>query len=164
MGRMLREVIARGGAEAKKIERAMSAGRPTPTAIVKRLLQKSILAVSPHRGIVMDGTPKLVGEAKVVVAAMKKAGRTPIVAYLTIPKAEVYKRMEARREIVNGKLMKRSDDNRASMERRFKYYRTNIAKVIVFLRGRYKYAKISGMGSRREVAARLSLFIKQNYR
>jgi adenylate kinase family enzyme len=160
---MLRELVAKNGPEAKIIAKALASGRPTPTVIVKKLLQDAISAVPKERGIVMDGTPKLAGEARIVAAAMKRAGRTPLAAYLTISKSEVFKRMEARREVVRGKVIKRSDDNRSSMERRFKYYRTNIAKVVEFLQDRYKYAKISGQGTRSEVAARLEKFIKRNY-
>lgn len=131
-------------------------GKLTPTVVVRNIFKNSIGAVPAERGIVFNGTPKMINEAKLVARLLKQNKRTdPLVIYIHIPIKETLLRASKRRERVNGKLIRRDDDTERALMNRRRYYKDQIAQVVDFFKTRYKFQKISGMGSEAEVAARI---------
>ena len=144
MGRELRKPSVKKRFD---FDRSTAKGKLTPTAIVRDILQRGIVNTPPSRGILFDGTPKMAGEAKLVAKWLKESGRSaPLVLYVHIPVAETYRRMAARG---------RTDDTRAALENRIRYYRTEVARTIAFFKTIYRFKKISGFGSPEEVALRI---------
>lgn len=142
-------------------------GKLTPTAVVRNIFKQSINAVPFTQGIVFNGTPKMVNEAHLVANLLKKNKRIdPLVIYIHIPMHETLRRATKRRERVNGRLVKRDDDNERALRNRRRYYKDQIAHVVKFFKTRYEFHKISGMGSEAEVAKRISkavMHYKQNH-
>jgi adenylate kinase len=131
-------------------------GKLTPTKVVHSIFTRTILHTPAHRGIVFSGTPKMIGEAKLVARLLKKTGRRdPLFLYITVPFAEALRRIGGRREYRNGKLLKRDDDNIRALRNRSRYYREQVSQVVKFFGARYEYKRISGFGSRRQVGARI---------
>lgn len=145
------------------LERYNDKGKLTPTAIVRRILRNTVSAVPASQGILFDGHPKMLGEAKIVAKLLKAAGRQdPLVIYLSVPIEETVRRMKIRTGYFDGKFGKRADDTEQALKNRVRYYRTNIAQVIEFFRSRYSYHKISGIGSEREVTERIDTIMNKH--
>ena len=126
-------------------------GNLTPTAIVREILRRTIRTVPQRRGILFDGHPKMIGEAKLVAKWLKQYKRSdPFVLYLSIPTAEKLRRAKKR---------KRDDDSTRALKNRRRYYKDQVARVVAFFKKKYAFRKISGMGSRAEVWTRIAAAI-----
>ncbi len=132
-------------------------GNLTPTQIVRGIHLEMIKKIPASKGILYDGHPKMLGEAKLVSKLLKEYKRTePVVLYISIPLSETVKRMNDRTGYFTGKFGKRADDSDAALKNRVRYYRKNISQVVAFFSSKFKYKKINGLGTVREVEKRIN--------
>ncbi len=132
-------------------------GNLTPTHIVRKILDEVIHALPPTKGILFDGHPKMVGEARLVRKWLRETQRTsPLVIYLEVPITETVKRMAGRVGYFAGKYGKRPDDTIAALKNRQKYYRKNVAEVITFFKKEYTFIPVSGVGTVETVHKRMN--------
>jgi adenylate kinase len=144
MGRELRKPAVRRRFD---YERLTARGKLTPTAVVRDILRENIAHAPAGRGILFDGTPKMIGEARLVFRLLREAGRSdPLVIYLQVPVAETMRRMTKRG---------RKDDTREAFLNRVAYYRNEVARTVAFFKTVYRFKKISGLGTPDDVAARI---------
>jgi adenylate kinase family enzyme len=137
-------------------------GKLTPTDIVRDILRRTIRSVPAEQGILFNGHPKMIGEARLVAKWLREAGRSdPLVIYLTIPAAESLRRIRGRVAVVDGKRVKRDDDTERALMNRRKYYREQVARVVAFFKGKYRFKKISSLGTEAEVARRIITTIER---
>lgn len=135
-------------------------GHLTPTAVVRGIFIRVIGAMPVHQGILFNGTPKMINEAKLVARELARAKRSdPLVIYLSIPANEMFARAAERKEHFDGKLIKRDDDSRKALENRKRYYRKQVAQVVKFFKGRYYFKRISGLGTEAEVWSRINAVV-----
>lgn len=144
----------------KRLHQALSSktdkGNLTPTAFVRDILRETINGLRPSKGILFDGTPKMLGEAKLVAKLMQQQHRSdPLVIYLSIPLDETVKRMNDRQGYFKGKFGKRADDSDEGLKNRARYYRKNVAEVVAFFSSKYQFEKISGLGTTTQVHKRI---------
>ena len=140
-------------------------GKLTPTAIVRKILDEVIHNTPDKKGILFDGHPKMVGEARLVRKWLNATGRfTPLVIYLSIPLSEIIKRTAGRRGYFAGKYGKRPDDNEKALKNRRAYYRKNIAEVIKFFKSEYTFVEVSGVGTVTAVKTRIDQAVKKYQR
>jgi adenylate kinase len=131
-------------------------GKLTPTTIVREILKQKIREVPRGQGIVFNGHPKMIGEARLAAKWLAQYKRVdPLVIYLSVPASETLRRAEKRVVYIDGKMMKRDDDTERALMNRRKYYRDQVSRVVVFFKKRYPFKKISGIGSEVEVAKRI---------
>lgn len=163
MGKELR-ILKRKDPQVKKLlEGTYDKGNLTQTDLVRSIHKNKILSAPKNKGILFDGTPKMVGEARLIEKWLKQTGRTKVIfIYLSIPMTETVKRMTGRVEYFKGKFSKRADDNVQALQNRVKYYRKNVAAVITFFKQRHPYKKISGLGTTDEVRKRIVDFISKH--
>lgn len=162
MGKELTRVRTKDEAISGVLKKNYDKGKLTPTKIVREILKTTIAKIPASRGILFDGHPKMLGEAKLVNSLLAKQNRpAPLVIYLSIPIEETVKRMHDRVGYFAGKYGKRADDNDAALKNRVKYYRKNIAEVIEYFSNRYQYHKISAMGTRAEVQKRVAKIVDE---
>ena len=162
MGKELRILQTQDSKVRKLLAKTYDKGHVTQTKLVRKIFQKKIFSAPKTKGILFDGNPKQIGEAKLIYQWLQKQGRTKaILIYLTIPMTETVKRMSSRVEYFKGKFSKRTDDNKSALQNRVKYYRKNIAGVIRFFKTKYPYKEISGMGTKKQVEKRILEFIKK---
>lgn len=129
-------------------------GHLTPTAVVRDIFKRVIATTPKRRGILFNGTPKMMNEAKLVARELTRARRNdPLVIYLRIPLAEVFKRTEKRR---------RDDDSVRALRNRQRYYRRQITRVVAFFDERYTVKKISGMGTEVAVEKKIEAAIQRH--
>lgn len=137
-------------------------GKLTPTRVIRKILKETIKSTPQDKGILFDGTPKMLGEARLVALALKEEGRSnPLVLYVSVPFSETMSRMRLRKGYFTGKFGKRPDDTDVALKNRVRYYRTNIAQVVNFFELKYRFKKINGVGTVRQVAQRLEVEIKK---
>ncbi|MGB7957662.1 MAG: nucleoside monophosphate kinase [Minisyncoccia bacterium] len=152
MGRELRRPAMR---KTFDFDRSTAQGKLTPTSVVRDIFRRTITKTPASKGILFDGTPKMVGEARLVSALLKKAKRVaPLFIYLHIPVAEIVRRMAGRG---------RKDDTKAGLVNRNAYYRKDVAKTIAFFKKIYVFKTISGLGTRDEVKKRIEKELKTFY-
>jgi adenylate kinase len=161
MGREVRKPAVRAKFDYAK---TTGSGNLTPTAIVRSILHHTIHTVPARQGILFNGHPKMIGEARLAAKWLTDAGRSdPFVIYLNIPAAETLCRAAKRTVRVGGKLVRREDDSGRALMNRRRYYREQVAQVVAFFKKKYKFKKISGMGSEREVYGRIVAAIEKQY-
>jgi adenylate kinase len=159
MGREIRKPTVRAQFNYAK---TTAVGHLTPTAIVRGIFQEVIRAVPSEKGILFNGTPKMINEAKLVSRLLKENRRSaPLVIYLNISTAEIMRRMTKRVEKIDGKLVKRDDDTARALRNRQKYYKGQISRVVAFFGERYTVKKISGMGTEAAVGKKIEAAIKK---
>ncbi len=148
MGQELRELEHNPQLRKKyQLDKTLDSGKLTPTQLVRQLLHDRIHATAATQGILFNGTPKMVGEAKLVARWLKQERRSRVVfIYLSIPLAETIRRMTARTGYFRGKFSKRPDDNQKALKNRLAYYKKNIAEVVEYFKQHYPYMKISTSG------------------
>jgi adenylate kinase len=138
-------------------------GKLTPTVIVRNIFTEIISNVPAKKGILFNGTPKMINEAKLVTRLLKSSKRAdPIVIYLTLPEKETIRRIEERVEYIQGKLIKRDDDTLRALKNRRKYYKEQISQVVIFFKKHYTLKTVSGMGTEEAVAQRIASVIKKS--
>ncbi len=131
-----------------KLDKTLDSGKLTPTELVRNLLRDKIHLTPPRQGILFNGTPKMLGEAKLVSKWLGREKRSKILfAYLSIPLSETMRRMTSRKTYFKGKFSKRPDDNNKALKNRVAYYKTNISQVVNYFKNLYPFVKISTLGS-----------------
>ena len=137
-------------------------GRLTPTSEVQKILKDVINRIPKSKGILFDGHPKMLTEAKFITRELKRIGRDrPMVVYLSIPLSETVKRMHNRQGYFSGKFGKRADDSDEALKNRVRYYRINIAAVVKFWSAKYPFRKINAIGTVKQVQKRVTAAVAQ---
>ncbi len=149
MGRELRSLENNKTLRKKyRLSATLDQGKLTPTELVRKLLHHQIHNIPKSQGILFDGTPKMLGEAKLVYKWLKQEKRQNILfVYLSIPLKETIRRMTSRKTYFRGKFSKRPDDNNQALKNRISYYQKNIRQVVSFFKKHYPFIKISTTGS-----------------
>lgn len=156
MGKELRSIRNKQLRAKYDLAGTIDKGKLAATELVRDILKDRIFKIKTTQGILFDGNPKMVGEARLVARWLKEAQRTdPVVIYISIPVAEAIKRAGLRTEIEKGKKVKREDDTPQVIKKRMEYYRTNIKQVVAFFKTKYYFKKINGVGTVDEVKSRV---------
>ena len=81
-----------------RLDKTLNRGKLTPTQLVRKLLQERIHITPKTQGILFNGTPKMLGEAKLVAKWLRVEKRGQVLfAYLSIPLKETIRRMTSRK-------------------------------------------------------------------
>lgn len=157
MGRELRALDDNLALRKKyRLDKTLDRGKLTPTALVRKLLHHRIHSTPKPQGILFDGTPKMLGEAKLVSKWLKLEKRKNVIfIYLSIPLKETMRRMTSRKTYFKGKFSRRPDDNNKALKNRVAYYKKNITEVVAYFKKLYPFVKISTIGTIPEARQRL---------
>jgi adenylate kinase family enzyme len=140
-----------------RLDKTLDSGKLTPTELVRNLLHDKIHSTKKSTGILFNGTPKMLGEAKLVAKWLKQEKRDSVLfIYLSIPISETMRRMTSRKTYFKGKFSKRPDDNNKALKNRIAYYNKNISEVVIFFKKHYPFIKISTMGTISEARKRIN--------
>ncbi len=158
MGRELRSISKNPRLTKKyRLDETLNKGKLTPTKIVREILRDRIASVPAKQGLLLNGTPKMIGEAKLVTKWLTEEQRTRVIfIYLSIPLKETICRMTGRKEYFKGKFSKRPDDNDKALKNRVAYYQENISEVVAYFKTLYPFTKISTVGTISEAKKRLA--------
>ncbi len=129
----------------------------TPTQLAKKKFSEIILTTPPGQGVFFNGNPRMVGEARVIASAFRKAKRdNVIVLYIFVPQQEMLTRLKKRQAHEA-----RSDDKEEYLRNRMKYYRRHVQPTVEFLQSKYPFRRINGLGSREQVFARVAAALER---
>ena len=156
-GEWLRNLKSKSARKKFRMSERVEKGILAPTELAQMKFKEVIFKTPRSRGIFFNGNPKKFVEAKAMYKWFRDAGRPdPLVVYLSIPKREMLKRIEIRE-----RTERRSDDRSSHVRNRMNYYARDIRAVVSFLKGKYRFKKISGLGTRDEVYKRLISHIER---
>lgn len=158
-GDVLREEIASGSELGKQIEQVINAGNLVPDDLMISILEKIVSATD--QGIIFDGFPRTVAQAKVLDEMMKRLERQiNAVVMIDLPESEVIKRLSTRRLCrecgkpaatstqkkceCSGELYVRADDTAESVKHRLEVYRAQTLPVKTYYETSGKYTEING--------------------
>ncbi len=149
------------------LKHTVDKGILAPTKIVRKIFKDRLESLPSTKGIVFDGTPKMLGEAKLVTRLFKKGLRPkPMVMYLSIPHSVIFQRVMARKGYFKTKYSKRSDDSVMALKNRAKYYKKNIKEVVKYFKKMYTFVRIDASGTKLEVYSKIvkeiDKFLKSN--
>lgn len=138
-GELLRQEL-HDGPLAEKIRNHQTAGELVPDKIIISLLEKAARKKKSSPGILFDGYPRSLKQARSLDRFLKREG-LPLsyIINLTLTQAESIKRIVAR-----GKTSGRVDDNRKTVLARFAGYRQEAAPLLDYYRDHPGYLEIDG--------------------
>lgn len=180
-GGLLRRFIKQKGYLSQKTAEVIAKGDLVPFWLVVNLWLKKILNISLDKGIIFEGSPRSLEEAKILDEALNWLGRNNIrVIYLNVQEKEVIRRLSLRRicsqcgreyslEFSPGlkkcllcgeTLIRRADDYSKAIKNRMFYFQKNIIPVINYFRNKKILVEIDGSGTVEEIYQRITKTLK----
>ncbi len=150
-GAILRQEVARDTPVGRRVGSIMAAGDLVPDALIVHIVRGLLPAVEEGPGVLLDGFPRTVEQAKALDAMLDGEGhRVDFVIALRVPEPELVERLLKRAQVEG-----RQDDNRQAIEERMQEYERLTAAVLDHYRGRgVPVHDIDGTGSPDDVFAR----------
>jgi adenylate kinase len=179
-GDMLREHVAKKTKIGERIAEMMRTGTLIPDEIVNSLVAERILREDCREGFILDGYPRTVPQADLLVRTMRTNGLEPVVVHLKVDYNIIVARLASRRicsqcgqlysvasnapivtencDYCGGRLVTREDDKPEVIWKRLEAYDNQTFPVLYFLLGAgYAEHDFDGSdGSPQQIAARIS--------
>jgi adenylate kinase len=154
-GDMLRERVASGDALGKAVAGIMNAGGLVSDETVNRMVEERIEQPDCANGFILDGYPRTVNQAKLLLGVLEVKGIGPMLVHLRVDYNEIITRLSLRRVCPNcgavysapvgaqamadcercgSKVMIRDDDREEVVRERLIAYDRQTAPVLEFLR------------------------------
>ena len=152
-GDLLRAEIRSGSALGQKIDSIISQGNLMPDDIMLDLLEQHISSLPEGtKGVILDGYPRTVHQARDLEQLMLKTGdKVVAVIDLHVDEKELIDRLIAR-----GKTSGRADDNEHTIRHRLEVYHKQTEPVTDFYEQLGKYHRINGTGSIDDIFTRIT--------
>jgi len=151
----------------KIIKKTMEEGKLLPNKIVNQIFAASFPDLEKSRGIVIDGYPRNLNQARFLVDFLAKLKKDFLVIYLEVKEDflldrllkrkycpvchEVFKDNETICPVCGVELVKREDDDPKVLENRLKMFNKNTMKAIKFFEKQRKLIKVDGEKTIEEV-------------
>lgn len=154
-GELFRSYIKKAGSIGKKIESYVSKGNLVPDELAIKLVEKRLLEEDCKNGVILDGFPRTIEQAKELDNFLKQNNqKIDIALELALTDKDIIDRISKRRvcsnvdcrEVYNlefkkpkqegicdkcsSKLMQRDDDKKETVEKRLKTYHETSAKLV----------------------------------
>jgi adenylate kinase len=97
-GDMLRDHIMAGDEIGKEAQRLIRTGNLVPDEMVNRLIRERLAAPDCRQGIILDGYPRTINQASVLLGMMKEDGIRPAVVHLMVDYEKIVARLSGRRQ------------------------------------------------------------------
>jgi adenylate kinase len=157
-GDMLRAAVAAGTELGKKSKAIMDRGDLVGDDLVIGIIGERLDKPDCSKGVIFDGFPRTVAQAKALDAMLAQRGRKiDAVIELKVDDDAMVGRMESRvRENPGGA---RADDNPETLRKRLGVYRQNTAPLLDFYRNQGKLMTVDGMAAIADVSAAIRRII-----
>jgi adenylate kinase len=176
-GDLFRQALERGTELGLQAKTYMEKGTLVPDGITIRMVLERILEPDCEKGVVLDGFPRNVNQAKALDEALAREGKAiDKVIYIKVSEEELMKRLGGRWicrqcqtpyhtqgspprvwgrcDRCGGELYQRPDDTPETVKRRLKVYFSKTAPLIEHYNEMGKLTEIDGEGDFEEVAQR----------
>lgn len=100
-GDMLRAHIESGDSVGREIGSLMRSGGLVPDAMVNLLVERRLAQPDCRRGFVLDGYPRTVAQARVILDLFRRKGLCEVVIYLAVDYNIIIARLSGRRQCVS---------------------------------------------------------------
>ncbi len=186
-GELFRQEMKRRSALGRSVERYVTHGRLVPDALVVKVMTHRLTPGLLARGIVLDGFPRTVGQAKGLDAFLKKAKR-PLdgAVYLDCSASVLVARLSGRQvcgrcgaiyhvrrmppkrsgvcDHCGGTLVVRPDDQVATIKKRLAIDHAESKQLLAYYRGQRVLFPINGNGTGAQAFARaMKLFRREDW-
>lgn len=180
-GGLLRRFIKQKGYLSQKITEVIVKGDLVPFWLVVNLWLKKILNIPLNKGVIFEGSPRRLEEAKILDEVLNWLGRKNIrVIYLNVSEKEVVRRLSLRRicsqcgreyslefnpgfkkcPLCGGTLIRRADDYPKAIKNRMLCFQRDIIPVINYFRKKKMTLEVNGLGTVKEVHQRIMESLK----
>jgi adenylate kinase len=151
-GEILRAEVAHGSPVGHEAARIMAAGDLVPDDLITHIVERRLGRAHSPAGVLLDGFPRTVEQAKALDAMLAKEGRkVDFVIAIDVPENILVRRL-IKRAAEEG----RADDNRKAIAERMHEYRTLTEAVLDYYRGRgVRVIEIAGVGEVEAVFERI---------
>lgn len=164
--------LRRLGTKIPALQKSLAKGNLAPEMLTNKLLADHLLRLEQFEPIVIDGSPKKLGEAILLVEFLEYVKRTPEVIVLDIPEEAARMRMMLRRNcgaceksfadamvkesgvcpLCGGAVSGRPEnESRIAAEKMLLWWHTDVKAVIRFFEERYVVTHINGERGKEEV-------------
>jgi adenylate kinase len=131
-------------------------GQLVPDDLIVNMLAKVLDSKKNSKGVIFDGFPRTIPQAKALKEMLNKRGTdVTVMLDLQVDEDELIKRLLER-----GKISGRSDDNLDTIKSRLEVYHKQTAPLADYYVGEGKHVAIKGMGAIEEIFARIKDAIK----
>ena len=175
-GDILRKLTKRNDKFGKTVLETISHGKLVPIWLVIYCWLDQLLKIPSKKGIIMEGSPRQLEEAKILEEVFSWLGREDFrVVYLQTSAKEVTRRLLTRRicskcgkefslnftpDLKNcshcgGKLIRRKDDYPKAIKNRMIFFQKKILPVINYFRKKKMVIEVNGEGSVQEIHKRI---------
>ncbi len=150
-GDVLRAEMKNGTELGKTAKEYIEAGKLVPDDLIVDMLAKTMDAQKDAKGIIFDGFPRTVAQAKALKQMLAKRGTDVTeMINLQVDNDELIARLVNR-----GKTSGRADDNLETIKKRLDTYNNETAPVIDFYKEDGKLSNVKGTGTVEEIFARI---------
>lgn len=154
-GKIFRKEIKNQTEVGKISQKFIDKGQLVPDNYVNDIIAKNIFTKIDSKGLVFDGFPRTLEQAKFFDDFMNKKNiPISLVVSIEVEEMELYNRILHRAEFSN-----RSDDNKEVISKRINVYRKQTKPLIEYYKEQKKYFPISGMADIDTVFGRISKVI-----
>jgi len=162
-GEMLRAEIASGSDLGKRVEAVMAAGKFVDDPTIMKLLNKRMEGADCDKGVVLDGVPRTVPQAKALdEMLLASGGQVDHIFVLDVPEEELICRMYKRRALaLQAEKEPRSDDNLHTFLERLQEYKDETLPILRHYESHGIIRKVDGTQSIQDVAAQIGVILEQ---
>jgi len=177
-GDLFRQALAKGTELGKQAKTYMEQGKLVPNEITIKMVLERITSPDCQSGIILDGFPRNLEQAKALDEAFQLQGRTiDRAVYIKVSEGELLKRLTGRwicrqcqapyHEVSSppkiagkcdkcgGELYQRADDNTETIKKRLEVFFAETAPLVDYYSQNGKLLEIQGEGSMEEISQRI---------
>ncbi len=131
-GDMLRDEVAQDTQLGREVAPVMTAGGLIPDDTMVRVIEHRLAQPDAQRGVLLDGFPRTVPQARELDAMLQRTAREiGVVLFFDVPESELFKRIAHRAEVDH-----RADDTPEAFVMRMREYEAKTAPVLGYYEGR----------------------------
>ncbi|MCE5309305.1 MAG: adenylate kinase [Acidobacteriales bacterium] len=159
-GDILRENVKAGTELGKEVKAVMDAGKLVSDQLVNRVVEDRLARPDCAKGVILDGYPRTIEQAKVLDGVLAKAALETVILYITVDYEVIVRRLGARRscpvcgavynliskapkkagvcDVEGAELITRNDDKEDVIRKRLVAYDEQTQPLVDFYRARVK--------------------------
>jgi len=175
----VREKAKEGSELGRHVKEVHESGKYLPDEEILHLVEEKIISVPSYRGLLIDGYPRRVGQARQLEEMLRRLGRTNVKALVIEVQGEELKRRLLNRSVcVNGHILigrnftrcpidgaavevRDYDTNEQAIMKRIQFYQEEVVPTIEYFRTKGWVVEVNGEQSveevRKEIFKKLSI-------
>ena len=154
-GDILRNEIKNNTDIGKKIINSMNDGKFVSDEIVNKLMEKVVFDKEKKNKLIFDGYPRSISQAKNLNLILSNSNQKKnFIFFLNVNKDTIIKRIEKRKILEN-----RSDDEKATIIKRYDTYMETTKPVLDFYNKNSNFYEIDGTLKIEEITAKIDSFL-----